>query len=137
MRSVVKSSPARRKAVRRWLPAAAAVLMALAGCGEEPTPVSQRVVGGNPERGRAIIAAIECGVCHAIPGVAGAHGVVGPALDRFANRQLIGGVAPNHPGILTTWVRNAPSVSPDTGMPDLPLTVEQARDVAAYLYTLR
>jgi dihydrodipicolinate synthase/N-acetylneuraminate lyase len=31
---------------------------------------------------------------------------------------------------------DAPSMAPDTGMPPIPLTEEEARDVAAYLYTL-
>lgn len=112
------------------------LLLALAGCNGE-VPADQRIVGGDAERGRRVIAAIECGACHIIPGIRGAHGVVGPPLTEFGRRQLIAGVVPNHPGILMTWVKNAPSIAPNTGMPELPLTDDQARDVAAYLYTLR
>lgn len=118
-----------------WL--LAGLLLALAACNGNTVPVEQRVVGGDPERGRRIIAAIECGACHSIPGVSGADGVVGPPLDRFGRRQFIAGIIPNNPNVLTTWVRSAPSIAPNTGMPDLPLTDDQARDVAAYLYTLR
>jgi hypothetical protein len=111
--------------------------LALSACEEASTPVEQRIIGANPEAGRAVIAAIECGVCHRIPGVAGANGIVGPPLDAFGRRQFIAGVHPNQPTTLVKWVMNAPALAPDTGMPDLDLTETQARNVAAYLYTLR
>lgn len=114
----------------------ASLLPALAAC-EEEVPIEHRIVGGEPDRGRAVIAAIECGVCHEIPGVLGANGIVGPSLEDFGRRQLIAGVVPNEPALLERWVRDAPSLAPETGMPDLPLSEDQARDVAAYLYTLR
>ncbi len=96
-----------------------------------------RVVGGEPEIGRRVIAAYECGVCHVIPGVRGAHGIVGPPLTDFGRRQFIGGVVPNEPTMLVRWVQDAPSIAPHTGMPDLGLSDDEARHVAAYLYTLR
>ncbi|WP_204985697.1 c-type cytochrome [Microvirga pakistanensis] len=117
--------------------AAALFLFAVGACNESEVPAEQRVVGGDPERGRTIIDTVECGVCHIIPGVAGAHGIVGPSLEKFGHRQLVGGVAPNHPAILTRWVKDAPEIAPNTGMPSLPLTEDEARHVAAYLYTLR
>ena len=117
---------------------AALLLAALAGCKEEgEARADLRVVGGDPEAGRVAIAAIGCGVCHEIPGVTGANGVVGPPLEGFARRQFIAGVLPNRPGVLTHWVREAPALLPETAMPDLPIGEEQARDIAAYLYTLR
>ena len=114
------------------------LLAALAGCEEEGEAMADlRVIGGDPDLGRAAIETVGCGVCHDIPGVAGAHGVVGPPLADFARRQFIAGTLPNRPGILTRWVREAPALSPETAMPDLPIDEEQARDIAAYLYTLR
>ena len=77
-----------------------------------------------------------CGACHEIPGVRWPRGRVGPSLDGFARRALIGGQFPNRPDILGLWVRNAPALSPRTGMPPMPLSEQEARDVAAYLYTL-
>ena len=113
--------------------AAAVVLLTLSGC--EPPP--QGVGIGNPDTGRAVIASVGCGVCHEIPGVPGAIGVVGPSLRDFAGRTPIGGTHVNEPSVLVTWVRNAPELSPDTGMPRMPLTEQEARDVAAFLSTLR
>lgn len=130
------NAPGRGEA-RGWSLAALAIAFALAGC-ERAEPLSaQRVVGGDPDIGRKLIAAVGCGVCHRIPGLLGANGVVGPPLAGFAQRQYIGGVVPNHPANLVRWVREAPSMLPNTAMPDMPLSEAQARDVAAYLYTLR
>lgn len=110
-----------------------AVLAATAGCGEE----ERLPIDGDPEVGERVIAEIGCGVCHVIPGVPGPRGTVGPSLEGFANRAFIAGVVPNRPDLLIEWVGNAPALAPDTGMPDLPLSEQEARDVAAYLYTLR
>ncbi|MFC0208801.1 c-type cytochrome [Chelativorans intermedius] len=111
--------------------------LALAACDSTELLKAQRVAGADPKAGRSVIAAVECGACHTIPGVRGANGIVGPPLTGFGNRQLIAGIAPNTPDILSQWVRDAPSIDPETGMPQMPITADQARDVAAYLYTLR
>jgi hypothetical protein len=114
----------------------------LAGCSDDGHPNvgcerARCVTNGTPEKGKAIISAIGCGVCHTIPGVQGAHGVVGTPLQAFSRRQLIAGAIPNEPAALVQWINDAPSLAPSTGMPRLPLTKEEASDVAAYLYTLR
>lgn len=116
---------------------ALSVALALVGCDAAEPPAHQRILGGDPERGRAAVASIGCGACHRIPRVAGARGTVGPPLTAFGERALIGGVLPNRPDILVRWVRDAPALAPDTGMPNLPLSEAEARDVAAFLYTLR
>jgi cytochrome c1 len=114
-----------------------ALLLGLSGCGQEEAPAHHRILGGNPERGRLTMGKIGCGVCHEIPGIRGARGIVGPSLARFGVRALVGGVVPNRPEQLVRWVRDAPSLAPNTGMPSLPLSEDEARDVAAYLYSLR
>lgn len=109
----------------------------LVGCSDEEMPFHLRVEGGEQERGRQAVASIGCGVCHVIPGIAGARGRVGPPLDAFGTRAFIAGRVPNRPAELVRFVRDAPSVAPETAMPRLPLSDQQARDIAAYLYTLR
>jgi len=117
------------------LQALAPALLALAcACGPEAVPSR---TGGDPERGRALIAGYACGACHHIPGVRGARGVVGPPLDRFALRAYIGGRAPNTPENLVRWVQDPSALAPGTAMPAVGLDEQQARDVAAYLYQLR
>ncbi len=76
-----------------------------------------------------------CGSCHSLPGV-WPQGRVGPSLSDFAKQTLIAGRLPNRADFLARYVRNAPAFVPGSGMPAMPLTEEEARDVAAYLYTL-
>jgi len=109
-----------------------------AGCrGGRYAPSEQIVPGGSAQRGAQVIARYDCGSCHVIPGIDGAGGLVGPPLLWFARRTFIAGELPNTPANLIRWVRDPPSVEPGTAMPVLGLDEQQARDVAAYLYTLR
>jgi cytochrome c1 len=93
--------------------------------------------GGSAARGMQVIRAYGCGSCHTIPGVQGADGLVAPPLYWFSRRTFIAGEVPNTPANLVRWVRSPQSIEPNTAMPTLGLNEQQARDVAAYLYTLR
>jgi cytochrome c len=120
------------------LAAAASLALLLTGCrGGRETPPAEVVPGGDPQAGVQLIESFRCGACHTIPGVKGADGLVGPPLTLFARRTYIGGELPNTPPNLIRWIRDPPSVEPGTAMPALGLSEQQARDVAAYLYTLR
>ncbi|MGB7495007.1 MAG: c-type cytochrome [Candidatus Acidiferrum sp.] len=100
--------------------------------------ISNRIVtGGNARRGKQLIVEKNCGSCHTIPGIYGAQGVVGPPLFFFSRRTFIAGELPNTPDNLVRWIRFPQSVNPNTAMPTLGLSEDQARDVVAYLYTLR
>jgi cytochrome c1 len=66
-----------------------------------------------------------------------ANGLVGPPLLWWSRRTFIAGELPNTPENLVRWVRSPQSVEPHMAMPALGLSDQQARDVAAYLYTLR
>ena len=92
---------------------------------------------GDPAQGAAVIGQAQCGACHEIPGIADAHGLVGPPLTEFGRRTMVAGMLPNTPDALVRWLRDPQGVTPGNGMPDTHLTDRQARDVAAYLYTLR
>jgi cytochrome c551/c552 len=113
----------------------AVMFLALCACGERSDFVP-RVEGGNAERGKIVLARYECGVCHRIPGVPGAVGQVGPPLDAFALHPHLAGKFPNQPDLLVQWIRDAPSLAPKTAMPAIDMSVEDARDMAAYLYEL-
>jgi cytochrome c1 len=78
-----------------------------------------------------------CGACHSIPGIEGARGIVGPPLDRFGSRTYVAGTFPNLPATLVAWIMDPPGMRPDTAMPDMDVGEGDARDIAAYLYTLR
>lgn len=112
------------------------LLLLAASCEERRPPAGVRDAVGDPAAGARIIGRVACGVCHTIPGIRGARGLVGPTLRGFADRPFIGGVVPNDPVTLVRWLRDAPALAPDTLMPPQPLSEPEARDVAAYLYTL-
>jgi cytochrome c len=111
------------------------VLAVLGGCGEPQTSLA--VPGGNPRKGKAQLAAFGCGSCHLIPGVDHAYGMVGPPLTKFALRPYIAGEVTNNPSNLVQWIMTPQSIEPGTAMLNLGVTEAQARDIAAYLYTLR
>ena len=92
--------------------------------------------GADAAAGLAVIERVGCAACHRIPGVDWPTGAVGGSLAGFADRSMIAGRFPNQPQALAVWVRNAPSMDPTTGMPAMPISPAEARDVAAYLYTL-
>jgi len=95
------------------------------------------VAGGDARRGAALIAEFGCAACHTVPGVTGARGTVGPPLTRFAARGYIAGMLRNTPPNLVRWIRDPQGVVPGNAMPNMGVTEAEARDMAAYLYTLR
>lgn len=107
----------------------------LAGCGKQEAP--KQVSGGDPARGQRLMAQYQCTACHAIPEVPGTPGNAGPPLDQFGLRSYIAGGIPNMPQQLTAWLDNPQAMKPGTAMPDLGVSPAEARDMAAYLYTLR
>jgi cytochrome c len=124
----------------RTLAVAVAVTTAMAlatlACEGGGQSLATRPTGGDADRGELAILDHGCGACHVIPGVRAARGDVGPPLAGFGRRSLIAGVVPNDPAHLVHWLRDPRAFEPHTAMPDLGLTEREARDVAAYLYTL-
>ncbi|HET7601006.1 MAG TPA: c-type cytochrome [Gemmatimonadales bacterium] len=127
----------------RALRLAARAALALAGLacrGSDPSAaqaVAALTGGGDAGRGRLAIPRYGCPACHTIPGIPGADGLVGPPLGGIANRAYIGGVLTNTPAHMVDWLLSPPSFSPRTAMPVVGLSPADARDIAAYLYTLR
>lgn len=114
------------------------ILVVLGGCNESPqVPDHLRVVAGDPVIGQRLVTEYDCGACHVIPDVKNANGHVGPPLTQFGQRLFIGGHAANRPDNLVRWIMDPPSLAPDTAMPNMGIPQEQARHIAAYLYTLR
>ena len=93
--------------------------------------------GGNAARGKELIRSYGCGSCHTIPRVTGAEASVGPSLQGIATHAYIAGVLPNQPENMIRWIMNPPGVDDKTAMPNLHVTATDARDIAAYLYTLQ
>jgi cytochrome c2 len=98
----------------------------------------KQVRDGDPARGRAIVASgvHGCTACHTIPGIQASRGVVGPPLGGMARRSFIAGQLPNKPDVLVAFLQDPPAFVPETGMPDVRVSLEEARHIAAFLYTL-
>lgn len=120
---------------RRTFAAFVAAVAVLVSCVRTPSRVPV-VPDGDPERGRAAITAMGCAACHSVPGVREADAFVGPPLDRFSRRGIIAGRHPNRPEIVIEWIMNPQDMNPGSAMPDMGVTEQVARDIAAYLYTL-
>jgi cytochrome c551/c552 len=90
---------------------------------------------GDPTRGPDLMRRHGCIGCHRVSGVAGARGTVGPVLEDLADRAFVGGVTPNTPANLVLWIRRSRDVDPKSGMPNTNVPEQEARDIAAFLYT--
>jgi cytochrome c2 len=104
---------------------------------QQAEQAARQLTGGDPEHGKSAFKRFRCGGCHAIRQVDGADGQVGPALDKIAGRAFLAGDQPNDPAHMVAWLQHPQALRPGTGMPELGLADQDARDVAAYLYTLR
>lgn len=112
-----------------------ALLLLLAAC-KPPPDARHDMPAASADRGLAAIERVGCGSCHLIPGIEWPTGRIGSSLAGFAEKELIDGHIPNRPDLLARFVRDAPSLSPEGTMPAMPLSQQESRDVAAYLYTL-
>lgn len=124
----------RERTIRATLTAA---LLAAGACTTDRIADAAALTNGDARRGQLEIRNWGCGTCHTIGGVPGAQGKVGPELDGLAERAYIAGVLPNSPGNLVRWIQNPKRVDPKTAMPNLDVPPGIAKNMAAYIYTLR
>ena len=109
-------------------------------CGRELSAAGTTVTASTPpdvKRGHEALSQCACNACHIIPGVTGSNVHVGPSLDGIGSRTLIAGTLANTPENLARWLRETQKVKPGTAMPQLGVVEEDARDIAAFLGTLR
>lgn len=117
-----------------------ALLLIGAACSAERNPrlgeIERRVPNGDANIGRSLASYWGCGSCHRIPGVTGANSLSAPPLDGFERRQYIAGALTNNPENLIAWIQNPQAIEPGTAMPNLGMSEQEARHIAAYLYSL-
>lgn len=94
-----------------------------------------QLTGGNPRAGQRFIRDKGCITCHTLQSVPGARGLIGPPLDGIADRSYIAGELANTPENMVLWIQHPHQVEPKTVMPEMGLTDQESRDIAAYLYT--
>lgn len=111
--------------------------LAAAACSDRDGEVARALTGGEPMRGPAAIRKYGCETCHTIPGVLDAHATVGPPLTQIARRVYLAGRIENTPENMIQWIRHPHSVDDRTVMPEMGVSMQDGRDIAAYLYTLR
>ena len=110
-------------------------MFAMGGC-QEGDQEARAVTGGDPGRGRQALRSYGCYACHTIAGVPGAHGTIGPVLDRMSRRASSAG-RPADLSARIQWIRDPQGIGGPTLMPNMGVSEQDARDIAAYLYTLQ
>ncbi len=113
-----------------------AVEILISAANKTPVMAKQEVMQGDVLQAPQAFAKYGCGTCHAIPGIPGADGMVGPTLEHFSERSLLAGRLPNTPDNLMQWIQHPQHVHPGSDMPEMGVTDADARDMAAYLYSL-
>ena len=106
-----------------------------ASCGRDVNAAPTRTP--DVVRGKQALYQYACSACHTIPGVTSSFPNVGPPLEGIASRTLIAGKLSNTHDNMVLWLRGPNAVKPNTAMPNLHVTEEDAADMAAYLATLR
>ncbi len=109
----------------------------LAACGADIESRQEPQTSGDARRGRAALERHDCDVCHVIPGVRGTAGRVGPSLKDFAHRPHLAGKFATGEGQVIRWILDPPAMAPRTAMPAVGVSEAEARDMAAYLLTLK
>jgi cytochrome c2 len=118
--------------MKRYLPLIALALVIACNRQEKP-PV---VVAGNANHGKQLIEQYGCTTCHVIPGVEG-NGMIAPSLDHVASRPIIATSIPNSTQNVIAYIQNPQLANPQNVMPNLNVKPDEARDIAAYISTLK
>ncbi len=118
--------------MKRYLPFIALALVVACSKPEKPAAPA-----GDAGHGKQLIDQYGCTACHIIPGIDGPKGMVGPSLDHVASRPIIATSIPNSPQNMIAYILNPQLANPQNVMPNLGVKPDEARDIAAYLYTLK
>jgi cytochrome c len=108
-----------------------------AACSSKPREVEPPTIQAQIARGKYLIRYYGCQACHEVPSVAGPQGSIGPSLQHTATKYYLAGELPNSPENLRLWIQRPHSINPQTLMPDLNVTDDDAADIALFLETLQ
>ena len=88
------------------------------------------------QQGKTIFTQSACVGCHTITGISAGH--IGPDLTHFASRtRFAGSLMESTPDNLVKWIENPDHMKPGALMPNLGMTGEQSKALAAYLLSLK
>ncbi|MBA9032904.1 c-type cytochrome [Rhizobium leguminosarum] len=102
---------------------------------ETKTAAAVALTGGDPARAPALFRRYGCSGCHTIPGIPGADGQTGAPLTGLSKHVFIAGILENRSDNLVAWIVSPQSFSPQTAMPKTGISEQEAKDLAAYLYS--
>lgn len=102
-----------------------------------PEPPGAATYTPSVERGRRAMYQHACLGCHEVPGLTQSPVHIGPSLDGMARRQRIAGVLDNTPDNMAQWLLHTQRIKPNSAMPTMDMTEPTARDMAAFLESLR
>jgi len=91
--------------------------------------------GGNAGKGKALVESVGCLACHSLGDQTKVRDARGTSYDMAPELTRVGSKVT--PDWIYDWVRNPRHYNPTTKMPNLRLTDADARDVTAYLRTLK
>lgn len=114
------------------------VACALAACGPSPETkqAAADLTGGDPDHGKSAIRHYGCVSCHTIDGIS-SEALVGPPLIKMASRSYLAGNLENTPANIAHFIQHPRQVHNDTAMPEMGVTDQDARDIAAFLYCFK
>lgn len=85
-----------------------------------------------------MIAQYACNVCHTVPGTEGPQGALGPSLAGVASRHVVSnGTVQNTPANLRQFIQDPSSLNPQSAMPPIGVPDAAAKDITAFLMTLK
>ncbi len=88
------------------------------------------------QQGKSVFTQSTCVGCHTITGLSA--GRIGPDLTHFASRKRFAGeLLDSTPDNVAKWIENPDHMKPGALMPNLGMTSEQSKALAAYLLTLK
>jgi cytochrome c len=128
----MRLSPARLAGIAMMLVViAAASIYWLRAKAYERQQKAAELTGGDPTRAPEILRQYGCVACHTVRGVAAAGGLLGP--DLSDPEKLL----TKNPQALIDYIVNPKELNTKTVMPRTGISRAEARDVVAYLFSLR
>ena len=92
-------------------------------------------IGGNATEGKKLFETVGCQDCHVAQGFTKVRDARGTSYDIAPELSRVG--SKDNPDWLFDWVKNPRHFNPETRMPNLRLTDPEARNIVAYLTTLK
>jgi cytochrome c2 len=110
----------------------AAIVAYLWAKSERPVYDDVAVPAGDPARGKQLFETVGCGGCHILDAKAKREDFF-PVINRLHGPNLVNTGSKVSRGWLYAWIRDPKQYFPETNMPDLRLTDQEAADLTAYL----